>query len=125
MPLPPLPPSPPAGPPKGRYFSRRNAMAPSPPLPACTKTRASSMNRMIELYLMAFGARSKHAHRENQASVSRPRSKQPSGLRDRTDAGPRQPATRGQMMIVDGVVFLNRHRAAQHLELTASRAQVH
>src|SRR5579862_6815938 len=58
MTLPPLPPSPPAGPPKGRYFSRRNAMAPSPPLPACTNTRASSMNRIFEdCYLMALRER--------------------------------------------------------------------
>ena len=31
-----LPPTPPEGPPKGTYFSRRKATAPSPPLPAVT-----------------------------------------------------------------------------------------
>ena len=45
--LPPRPPSPPAGPPNGRNFSRRNAIAPSPPLPAWTNTLASSTNRMM------------------------------------------------------------------------------
>ena len=34
--LPPLPPCPPEGPPLGTNFSRRNATAPSPPLPAFT-----------------------------------------------------------------------------------------
>jgi len=37
---------PPAGPPNGRYFSRKNAIAPFPPFPACTNTLASSINRI-------------------------------------------------------------------------------
>ncbi len=37
---------PPLGPPRGTYFSRRNAATPSPPLPACTSMRASSKNFM-------------------------------------------------------------------------------
>src|SRR5215470_9151766 len=42
--LPPLPPSPPEGPPRGTYFSRRNATQPLPPSPAFTKILASSTN---------------------------------------------------------------------------------
>src|SRR6476620_4652095 len=42
--LPPRPPSPPLGPPRGMYFSRLNAAAPSPPFPACTSIVASSTN---------------------------------------------------------------------------------
>src|SRR5258705_2896449 len=42
--LPPGPPSPPSGPPRGTNFSRRNEAEPSPPLPACSSTVASSMN---------------------------------------------------------------------------------
>src|SRR5437764_8053556 len=41
---PPLPPSPPEGPPRGTYFSRRNAMQPLPPSPALTRILASSIN---------------------------------------------------------------------------------
>src|SRR6185503_17354185 len=41
---PPRPPSPPAGPPSGTYFSRRNALHPSPPAPDWTVSRISSMN---------------------------------------------------------------------------------
>src|SRR5688572_3500959 len=41
---PPRPPSPPSGPPRGRAFSRRNEILPSPPLPARTRMRASSRN---------------------------------------------------------------------------------
>src|SRR5438105_3177413 len=43
---PPFPPSPPEGPPRGAYFSRRNATAPGPPSPALTWISASSMNCM-------------------------------------------------------------------------------
>src|SRR5215467_9007398 len=42
--LPPFPPSPPDGPPRGTYFSRRNATQPFPPFPAFTKIFASSTN---------------------------------------------------------------------------------
>src|SRR5271169_1155152 len=42
--LPPWPPSPPEGPPRGTYFSRRNAIQPLPPLPAFTNILASSTN---------------------------------------------------------------------------------
>src|SRR3982750_696190 len=41
---PPRPPSPPLGPPRGTYFSRRNARHPLPPSPAFTRIRTSSMN---------------------------------------------------------------------------------
>src|SRR5579863_1673512 len=41
---PPLPPSPPLGPPRGTYFSRRNARQPLPPSPAFTRILTSSMN---------------------------------------------------------------------------------
>src|ERR1700722_3239242 len=41
---PPLPPSPPEGPPRGTYFSRRNAIQPFPPFPPCTLILASSAN---------------------------------------------------------------------------------
>src|SRR5690348_6135058 len=41
---PPLPPSPPEGPPRGTYFSLRNAMQPFPPPPALTMILASSTN---------------------------------------------------------------------------------
>src|SRR5262249_24537129 len=41
---PPLPPSPPDGPPRGTYFSRRNATQPLPPSPPFTKILASSTN---------------------------------------------------------------------------------
>src|SRR5215813_12481766 len=47
--LPPLPPSPPLGPPRGTYFSRRNATQPLPPSPAFTKIFASSTNTAGEL----------------------------------------------------------------------------
>src|SRR5882762_3498920 len=47
MTSPPLPPSPPEGPPRGTYFSRRNAIQPLPPLPAFTRILASSMNIRI------------------------------------------------------------------------------
>src|SRR5580698_6770039 len=42
--LPPWPPSPPDGPPRGTYFSRRNATQPLPPFPAFTNIFASSTN---------------------------------------------------------------------------------
>src|SRR5205814_2123730 len=45
---PPFPPSPPDGPPRGAYFSRRNATAPGPPSPALTWISASSMNCMVD-----------------------------------------------------------------------------
>src|SRR5579863_2642417 len=41
---PPRPPSPPLGPPRGTYFSRRNARQPLPPSPAFTRILASSRN---------------------------------------------------------------------------------
>src|SRR5271169_894565 len=41
---PPRPPSPPLGPPRGTYFSRRNARQPLPPSPAFTRIRTSSIN---------------------------------------------------------------------------------
>src|ERR1700690_646620 len=44
---PPRPPSPPEGPPRGTYFSRRNARQPLPPSPALTRIRASSMNTAL------------------------------------------------------------------------------
>src|SRR5579863_5855238 len=48
--LPPWPPSPPSGPPNGTNFSRRKLVLPRPPLPACTRSRASSTNFMMRLY---------------------------------------------------------------------------
>src|SRR5258708_19827585 len=42
--LPPWPPSPAEGPPRGTYFSRRNAMQPLPPSPPFTNILASSTN---------------------------------------------------------------------------------
>src|ERR1700726_4595364 len=42
---PPRPPSPPLGPPRGTYFSRRNARQPLPPSPAFTRMITSSMNK--------------------------------------------------------------------------------
>src|ERR1700675_461267 len=42
--LPPRPPSPPDGPPRGTYFSLRNATHPFPPSPAFTEIFASSTN---------------------------------------------------------------------------------
>src|SRR5579863_2206414 len=44
MTSPPLPPSPPEGPPRGTYFSRRNATQPLPPSPPFTMIFASSAN---------------------------------------------------------------------------------
>src|ERR1700729_2572618 len=41
---PPLPPSPPEGPPRGTYFSLRNATQPLPPSPALMEILASSAN---------------------------------------------------------------------------------
>src|SRR5277367_6143469 len=41
---PPRPPSPPLGPPRGTYFSRRNARQPLPPSPAFTRILTSSIN---------------------------------------------------------------------------------
>src|SRR5688572_9805943 len=41
---PPRPPSPPSGPPIGTNFSRRNDVAPEPPVPAFTFTTTRSMN---------------------------------------------------------------------------------
>ena len=46
---PPPPPSPPAGPPRGTYFSRRNAIEPSPPRPASTWIVARSENKRVSL----------------------------------------------------------------------------
>ncbi len=43
---PPRPPSPPLGPPRGTYFSRRNARQPLPPSPALTVILTSSTNIM-------------------------------------------------------------------------------
>src|SRR6266849_10317166 len=56
---PPRPPSPPEGPPRGTYFSRRNAMQPLPPSPAFTRILASSINMMC--------------NRENFAPTKKPR----------------------------------------------------
>src|ERR1700744_2093637 len=42
--FPPWPPSPPLGPPRGTYFSRRNARQPLPPSPALTVIFTSSTN---------------------------------------------------------------------------------
>src|ERR1700719_1023891 len=42
--LAPWPPSPPEGPPRGTYFSRRNATQPLPPWPPFTNIFASSAN---------------------------------------------------------------------------------
>src|ERR1700730_242434 len=42
--LAPCPPSPPEGPPRGTYFSRRNATQPLPPWPPFTNIFASSAN---------------------------------------------------------------------------------
>src|SRR5271163_2195301 len=47
--LPPSPPSPPEGPPRGTYFSRRNATQPLPPSPAFTEIFASSTNISVAL----------------------------------------------------------------------------
>ena len=44
MTSPPRPPSPPSGPPMGTNFSRRNELAPDPPVPASTRTTTRSMN---------------------------------------------------------------------------------
>src|SRR5215216_1759567 len=44
MTSPPRPPSPPSGPPMGTNFSRRNELAPDPPVPASTFTTTRSMN---------------------------------------------------------------------------------
>src|SRR5215475_2002466 len=52
--LPPLPPSPPLGPPRGTYFSRRNATQPLPPSPAFTKIFASSTNTAGELQTLEY-----------------------------------------------------------------------
>src|SRR5271165_5382455 len=46
--LPPFPPSPPDGPPRGTYFSRRNATHPFPPSPAFTHILASSTNTVLD-----------------------------------------------------------------------------
>src|SRR5271163_2420203 len=46
---PPRPPSPPLGPPRGTYFSRRNARQPLPPSPAFTRIRTSSINMGVGL----------------------------------------------------------------------------
>src|SRR5216684_5776090 len=59
MTSPPLPPSPPEGPPRGTYFSRRNAIQPLPPSPALTRILASSINMMC--------------NRENFAATKKPR----------------------------------------------------
>src|ERR1700758_1666937 len=53
--LPPLPPSPPSGPPNGTNFSRRKLVLPRPPLPAYTRTRASSTNFTLQLYFTGPG----------------------------------------------------------------------
>src|SRR5215218_3007525 len=45
---PPRPPSPPSGPPMGTNFSRRNELAPDPPVPASTRTTTRSMNTISE-----------------------------------------------------------------------------
>src|SRR5690349_12874523 len=54
--LPPRPPSPPEGPPRGTYFSRRNARQPLPPSPALMRMRASSRN-CIEKPSPGYGRR--------------------------------------------------------------------
>src|SRR5687767_9481309 len=46
MTSPPRPPSPPSGPPIGTNFSRRNELAPEPPVPASTRTMTRSMNML-------------------------------------------------------------------------------
>src|SRR6476469_6458935 len=53
---PPRPPSPPEGPPRGTYFSRRNARQPLPPSPALMRMRASSRN-CIEKLSPGYGRR--------------------------------------------------------------------
>src|SRR5438093_7894230 len=47
MTSPPRPPSPPSGPPMGTNFSRRNELAPDPPVPASTRTTTRSMNMYV------------------------------------------------------------------------------
>src|SRR5689334_13161854 len=46
---PPRPPSPPLGPPRGTYFSRRNARQPLPPSPAFTVILTSSTSMCFQL----------------------------------------------------------------------------
>src|SRR5579871_6147490 len=48
---PPRPPSPPLGPPRGTYFSRRNARQPLPPSPAFTRIVTSSINNDFAPYV--------------------------------------------------------------------------
>src|SRR6202041_873520 len=60
---PPLPPSPPEGPPRGTYFSLRNAMQPFPPSPPFTEILASSTN-MRHPY--REGTRIKHTPRRKR-----------------------------------------------------------
>src|ERR1700690_1250755 len=54
--LPPLPPSPPSGQPKGKNFSRRKLTLPRPPLPACTRSTASSTNFIADAALSGYGS---------------------------------------------------------------------
>src|SRR5690606_27033656 len=77
--LPPRPPSPPSGPPRGTCFSRLKLTAPSPPLPACTSIRASSMN-FIRGGRFAPAMETKKPYRRDRAWVSG------TGLGDRYDA---------------------------------------
>src|SRR5271154_3525410 len=57
---PPLPPSPPDGPPRGTYFSLRNAMQPFPPSPPFIDILASSANMR---HLSREGAQIEHTLR--------------------------------------------------------------
>src|SRR5215204_2694768 len=56
---PPRPPSPPSGPPMGTNFSRRNEVAPEPPVPASTRTTTRSMNTVSELRARSWGRHSR------------------------------------------------------------------
>src|SRR5688572_22838696 len=55
MTSPPRPPSPPSGPPIGANFSRRNEVAPDPPVPALTLTMTRSMNTSALGSTLPFG----------------------------------------------------------------------
>src|SRR5215218_11262923 len=64
---PPRPPSPPSGPPMGTNFSRRNELAPDPPVPASTRTTTRSMNTINEPH-----ARSLAQHSREQLVIAAP-----------------------------------------------------
>src|SRR5471030_715347 len=61
---PPRPPSPPLGPPRGTYFSLRNARQPLPPSPALTRILTSSINMLVQTM---FGQT-----RKSRRSLSKP-----------------------------------------------------